>query len=580
MKELKNLQESSTDTWRKIARGEKLKNPSQKIASKKLSGYKYKIAVYIKLSPSDEIREEGSLVSHPQRIRNFINMKNMSDPTWGEIIETYTDKDLSGKNMNRPSFQRMCKDIVAGKVNAVIVTELSRLSRSVKDFCHFWDFLKEHKVKFFSLKENFDTSTAMGELMVIQAISFAQFERQTIVERTKNGIQARAERGLSNGGQRVLGYDPHPTKKCHLVVNEQERPRVEFIFNKFLELGSLTQTLKFLNEHGYKTKSFVTKKSNEQGGTRWTLGTLYSLLTNLIYLGKREFNKKNRNKNQSELSPHERYKVYDGQWPALISQELFNEVQEKLEKNKKELRQSDHCYTLSGLVYCGLCGQKLVGTKAHGRNRQYFYYSHKRKMIIHGNRHLKKCELENIPAHSLEEAVSFRIKTLSKNKDFLLELVKNNNTQGQSRIKQNQNLINSHRESLKKVSNDLDGLTKALSRAESTDTQDFLLKQVDTLTHKFNSLKEEIERLKNERTSFKENVICAENLFSTLQIVNKNLAKINPKKQKELLSNIIKKVTVYKEKLVVEYFGSTENKAHNGSVQGSYNVCIGRGTRT
>ncbi len=344
--------------------------------------------------------------------------------------------------MNRPAFQKMCKDIVSRKVNAVIVTELSRLSRSVKDFCHFWDFLKEHNVKFFSLKENFDTSTAIGELMVIQAISFAQFERQTIVERTKNGIQARAERGLSNGGQRALGYDSHPTKKCHLIVNEEEKIIVNFIFNKFLELGSLSKTLNFLNKNGYKTKSSVNKGGKQRGGSRWTLTTLYTLLTNLVYIGKREFNKRNRNKNQLELSLSERYKVYDSQWPAIVSQELFNEVQERLEKNKKELRKSHHCYILSGLAYCGLCGQKLSGVGANGNNRKYFYYSHKRKMLTQGDRHLKKCELENIPVHSLEEAVNFRIKNLVKNKAFLLELVKNNNMQNQERLKNNTNYRN------------------------------------------------------------------------------------------------------------------------------------------
>ncbi len=218
----------------------------------------------MKLSPSDEIREEGSLVSHPQRIKNFINMKNNTEKNWGKVIETYTDKDYSGKNLNRPAFQKMCRDIVLGKVNAVIVTELSRLSRSVKDFCQFWDFLKEHKVKFFSLKENFDTSTAMGELMVIQAISFAQFERQTTVERIKHGVHARAERGLSNGGQRMLGYDLHPEKKCHLKVNEEEKPIVQMIFKKLLELGSIFKVLNFLNQNGYTTKSFVNKKGEKK----------------------------------------------------------------------------------------------------------------------------------------------------------------------------------------------------------------------------------------------------------------------------------------------------------------------------
>lgn len=168
------------------------------------------MGAYIRLSPSDEIREEGSLVSHPQRIKQFVDYRNSQSPGWGKIVDWYTDKDYSGKDMNRPEFKRLCRDIKDGKVNAVIVTELSRLSQSVKDFVQFWDFLKRHKATFYSLKESFDTSTPMGELMVVQAISFAQFERETIVSRIKEGAKARAERGLTNGGRRMLGYDPDP----------------------------------------------------------------------------------------------------------------------------------------------------------------------------------------------------------------------------------------------------------------------------------------------------------------------------------------------------------------------------------
>ena len=82
-------------------------------------------------------REEGSLVSHPQRIQEFIEWKNKQvGRKWGEISEWYVDKDQSGKDLNRPNFQKLCRDIKAELIDVVIVTELSRLSRRVKDFCH------------------------------------------------------------------------------------------------------------------------------------------------------------------------------------------------------------------------------------------------------------------------------------------------------------------------------------------------------------------------------------------------------------------------------------------------------------
>ena len=190
--ESKNWPDSYSGSWRTQKEGVLQRDPENQPESERT----LRVAAYIRLSPTGEEREEGSLVSHPQRIEDFVDWKNKQmGRKWGEITRWYIDKDQSGKDLNRPHFQRMCQDIEAGFVDVVIVTELSRLSRRVKDFCHVWDFLKENDIKFMSLKENFDTSTPMGELMLIQAISFAQFERETIVGRIKNGARARAERG-------------------------------------------------------------------------------------------------------------------------------------------------------------------------------------------------------------------------------------------------------------------------------------------------------------------------------------------------------------------------------------------------
>ena len=86
----------------------------------------------------------------------------------GSIVEWYTDPENSAKNMQRPAFIQMCRDIRDGKINAVLATELSRLNRNAKDFLQFRDFLKKKNVKLFVLKENFDTSTPAGEMMLIQ----------------------------------------------------------------------------------------------------------------------------------------------------------------------------------------------------------------------------------------------------------------------------------------------------------------------------------------------------------------------------------------------------------------------------
>jgi site-specific DNA recombinase len=115
-------------------------------------------------------------------VRKDLQPKYLIGKAISLAVDWYVDKDLSGKDMNRLAFQKMLADIKSGLINAVVVTELSRLNRKVKDFLEVYEFFKTHNVAFFCLRENFDTSSSIGELMLIQAMSFAQYERQTIVQ--------------------------------------------------------------------------------------------------------------------------------------------------------------------------------------------------------------------------------------------------------------------------------------------------------------------------------------------------------------------------------------------------------------
>lgn len=413
-------QDRSSESWRSVEKGKVIEFKK----SSTTAAAKFRIGPYIRLSPSGEDRLEGSLVSHPQRIKQFIDLKNAQQGGgWGEIVEWYEDKDLSGKDMNRAAFQRLLNDISTGKINAVVVTELSRLNRKVKDFLEVWEFFKEHKVAFFSLKESFDTSTAMGEVMLIQAMSFAQYERHTIVDRIKKGARARAERGLANGYV-PLGFQTVEHRPNHRQINEPERVYVEMIFRKFLELKRIAKLVEWLNKDSFKTKEFITKSGKKAGGHKWTISSLHSILTNRAYIGEREINKKNRTDMSGTLSEEDKYFFVDAHWPALIPKELFYDVQQMLDANKKKARKYTHTYRLTGLVQCGQCGQPMVGKSGTGRNGKHFYYGHKRKLTTRDENHSVRCKVENILALQLEEAVIARFKDYAADKELVTELAK------------------------------------------------------------------------------------------------------------------------------------------------------------
>jgi site-specific DNA recombinase len=133
---------------------------------------------YIRVSTEEQAENpDGSIRNQEERLKFALQMRSNDTLVWKQA-GVYCDAGRSGKNMNRPELKRLIKDIEAGEINMIMVSELSRLTRSNKDFAELWEFLQANDCGFFSLRENFDTSTAAGEMMLYQIANFAQFERR------------------------------------------------------------------------------------------------------------------------------------------------------------------------------------------------------------------------------------------------------------------------------------------------------------------------------------------------------------------------------------------------------------------
>jgi site-specific DNA recombinase len=516
----------------------------------------YRIGAHVRLSPSDEIRDEGSLVSHPQRINSFVDFKNVQQPGWGEIVEWYIDKDMSGKDMNRPAFRKLPQDIKRGHVNAVVVTELSRLSRNVKDFCQFWDFLKAHRATFLSLKENFDTSTPIGELMVIQCIGFAQFERKTIVARIKDGAKARAERGLASGGQRLLGLDRDPHRRCHLLVNEKEVVVVRRLFEKFVELGSIAKLQAYLNENGYRTKSYVSQEGRQIGGKLWTHTSLHKLLINQALIGKREINKSNRNAPAEDVPESEHYRVVPAAWPAILDEKLFRTVQEKLKSNRNFAKPHKHIYRLTGLIRCGACGEILGGKSATGRHGKFYYYAHNRKFTTKGDSHSLRCPLERLPAVNLEEAVIGRLSQISSNKKLLKELVATSQEKNLKSHAQIDQLLAQKEQDRRRIERLIDNLTSLLAEQPEGLSIKSILDKVRDYEHQLEQVNTAMADLRKERNVTDSGLIDMEQVFLLFRAFGREFPRRPAQEHRDLLREVVRHIRVEADGVHLQYYAS------------------------
>jgi len=327
-------------------------------------------------------------------------------------------------------------------------------------------------------------------------------------------------------------------------VDEKEKSYVEFIFNKFLELKRVNKLVAFLNENGYRTKETVTKSGKKAGGNRWSLSSIHSLLTNRIYIGEREVNKKFRTQDQDTLREEERYFCVKGHWPEVISKEMFFDAQRMLENNKKKGRKYVHDYRLTGLIECAECGQKLVGKSGSGRAGKYFYYGHKRKMLIQGDRHLKRCKFENVPATILEEAIISRLKDLSNDKAVVSELVKQTASKSQAGNELQKSLIASKEQERRKLEQKVNNLYEAISEESDRDLRLNLSNMAKDLKNQLDLTLNAILELKNDY-EHSSNVVDISEALRLIQVFkNGAFDNLPVSAQAEILKDRIRRILV------------------------------------
>ena len=176
----------------------------------------------------------------------------------GETATVYSDKGFSGKNTDRPDFQRLLEDIRHGDISKVVCYKLDRVSRSVLDFTMMMETFSRYKVDFVSCHEKFDTSTPMGRAMLNLCIVFAQLERETIQQRVIDAYRSRSRKGFYMGGRCPYGYRVEEyvidgIKTSHYVVVPEEAEVLKLMYSMYAQPQvSVGDVVKRLIELGIK----------------------------------------------------------------------------------------------------------------------------------------------------------------------------------------------------------------------------------------------------------------------------------------------------------------------------------------
>ncbi len=348
-----------------------------------------------------------------------------------EDITIYEDEGFSAKNTERPHFQKMLRDMKLKKPHYIVCYRLDRISRNVSDFAGLIEELNRREISFVCIKEEFDTSKPMGKAMMYIASVFAQLERETIAERVRDNMLMLARTGRWLGGTTPTGFisekgvdvimDGKVKHSCMLKVDNDEIQIVETLFEKYLELQSVSGVSKYL------IKRSITSRT----GKLYSLQGIKEILQNPVYcvadhdafsyfkalnadvcfdekdcsekLGLITYNKRDYKKAHAPRQPVQRWIVAIGKHKGLIPGRKWIAVQNALAAGKPDGKTPSKLHNnyalLSGLIYCKICGSRMFAKNRGGSMRFDYLCSNK----LRGGMAL--CHCQNINGQQADESV-------------------------------------------------------------------------------------------------------------------------------------------------------------------------------
>ncbi len=315
-------------------------------------------------------REDASPEAHKARCTQHMAYKSNSNLNGVKynITEHIVDEGFSGKDTNRPGFQKLWRLIAEEKIKFVVTPELSRFSRSVMDFLDFMAHCEKNSVLVNVIGQDIDTSTATGKMVVTILMAVAQAEREITAMRVRENVLARLiKNGKINGSAAILGIKRDINRKGHFVIDPAGVSILRKVLNTYLEEPSKKITLKKLKSDG------VTNPD----GSEITSSQIDTIIRNTKYRyrGLWEANCANKDADQDYLSEFQKYQLVKLDHGPVLELELLNAVVQKLETTKTENKKSgtnDYVYLLSGCLF-SQDGTKFAGEGAKGGLHRYYY---------------------------------------------------------------------------------------------------------------------------------------------------------------------------------------------------------------
>ncbi len=439
----------------------------------------------------------------------------------------YDDLGYSGGNTNRPAFQKLLVDINKGGIDAVLVYDFDRLSRSVKDFPVITSVLRERGVKTYSVTENYDgMAQHYGDLMLNLKVSIAEFQRMDAAARVTQKLTFMAEQGLRVGGSPIIGYD---IVDKAWVPNESEKRQALDQFEIYLKTHSLMSTARALNGKGYRTKKWLTPKKVWRGGQPYSKNTLHRLLRNPVYIGMIRY----------------AGKLHPGKHPSIIPREIYDAVQALLTANGEghdSLMNGSSDLWLKGKIRCAVCGSSMTPSWAYSKGKRYEYYECTKA------RNLGKdiCPVRRVPAGPIHQVILDRITFLGAHPPLVKAFLKDIEEQTDENQMTFETEIKRVSRELTKLEYEGKNMAEAMAQGTALRGISFIEKKLQDIEERKKELSEAKARLEHQAATQSTRLPSSDELISSLKRFPESMMSLEVNARKELADLLLREV-VYNE---------------------------------
>ena len=429
----------------------------------------YHTAGYIRLSVEDSGKTDGySLENQEKLVKDFIaEQQDM------RLYRLYIDNGATGTVFERPAFDEMMQDMKDGKINCIVVKDLSRLGRNYLEAGNYLEqIFPFFRVRFTSITDGYDSNSpdVTDESLIIPLKNIInEGYAKDISQKITTSFEARKKQGQFMGKYPVYGYLKDPENKNHLIVNPETCGIVKRIFqmrDSGVALGAIASQL---NEEGIPSPARYLwlkglSKEERHRDSYWDRTNVKRLLTNKMYLGMLVYGKER----TSFAKGIKRQRVPESEWKyvpnaheAIIDQELFDSVQRKLEGAKQDFLnmtginedyQPENLFR--GRIHCSDCGRamkmtKFVATRKDGSTDRYAVYECCRRKQLYDLSCPQRSVRKAIVDKTVEEAIRFHIRTFLDTEQVIAKL--NRSPKGRAAASDIQNHIREKQRRISKI---------------------------------------------------------------------------------------------------------------------------------